>query len=424
MRSLPHTQCLLVVSLCVSAACFDRPGKAAVFIELELDEQTCGPCQSVPLTCTARFGLRVVDRSDPGNVTEIDNDCSPAMFDGQGICGVRPTVFEFEAPPKTLQFQAAVWRTDLVGGSTCPSVSFDANGRALPLQAGVNTSEAVPPPAIAGAIDWPPNGWPPANDDYTIRLKMYCNDAAQLAQNDCPGATVSVDANLLDMDDLVDVASVDIDRLDVQIGLPTSKGDVFEVLAGAPPTGNTRQLTHAGRNMWFSDDTGLNFEVSETACIIVRETAGNEGVTCTRVGKDFGSLSLQGLFLRTSLVQEILATEGVNNGLPPQGFVIGRVVSHFKLPMAGVRVTAKDNPSVIVRYLNDQFAYEEIDGKPALVETGASGYFFSPNAPFATQWLADRPSDNRRQNGDFRGGLIENRLSLVLIELTPPLGEI
>ena len=119
-------------------------------------------------------------------------------------------------------------------------------------------------------------------------------------------------------------------------------------------------------------------------------------------------LDVQPLLIRKDLVDAALLALG-ETSFPETGLVIGRVVDESFSPAPGVAVTPVAGGSVL--YLDEQ-----LDGS-AIALTSTSGYFVASDVPFGSEWIASH-FDGRRQSGTPRGGLIQGKVSGVIIRMT------
>jgi hypothetical protein len=124
---------------------------------------------------------------------------------------------------------------------------------------------------------------------------------------------------------------------------------------------------------------------------------------------------LTGYLVRKERLDAILDALGLVE-FPAEGLVIGRVVDHITQPAAGVTVSAiqPSGDPVDILYLNQDFT---------LATTGpteSTAYFAATAASFNSIWSASHP-DGREQAYAVRGGQIQGKVSVILLELEEPL---
>jgi hypothetical protein len=153
---------------------------------------------------------------------------------------------------------------------------------------------------------------------------------------------------------------------------------------------------------------------ADTACVALREDASRSStiVTCQHVTTAPGeNLDVRGEYIPVTTVDEILAALGETE-LPNEGLVIGRVVDHTGQALPGVAVTPVVGGAT-VQYLNaSRTAFIG-------VETSPSAYFVSTDTPFDARWRAEH-DDGRREDGEYRAGLIRDKITLVRIQMQAP----
>ncbi len=135
---------------------------------------------------------------------------------------------------------------------------------------------------------------------------------------------------------------------------------------------------------------------------------------CRDLTGDPDPLEVPGVLVGKDTLDAILEAMALED-FPRQGLVIGRVVDHTGLPLAGVSVTpdGADKPEAVKYFNADLSAVEGI-------ETSAGGFFASPSAPFGTRWTAVHNADGRREEGEPHAGLVRDKVTALVVVMQQP----
>ncbi len=392
------------MAVALMPACGDGGELPSFTINFALDSSVTHGCASTAcgdyaLTCGALMGIRIID-TDTGEA--LSNQCIqvPAASDLCSLGNLSDMVTFPALPAKTVAIEIALWNpADLEGDPpTCPSYAFDRHGAPL---------LANPYPAFGGSIFFDVG----ASDQAVVNLA--CGDPGQLASAECSAPSTLVTARVDDMESGFFVQPVKAPDLDVSVGEPrlatnTTTQETEWILEPA----DTRTLplvTPAPIPRW-GDDVSAEFD--DTVCIAVldrSEPQATTTLTCGLVGSGTGALELDGLLLAASSLTKILQALSLP-AFPSDGLVIGRVIDHLGAPASNVTITP--NAGTVLYLSADRTA---VDG----TVTAPHGLFVSLDAPYNARWAALN-DQGRREDGDFRAGLVVGKLSLVVLKLEPP----
>ncbi len=396
----------LIVCAALLAACADSGGTSdTFFIRLEMDTSAGSFCSSTScedygMGCGAKLAINIFDleRGAPAVAPECV-DVPPA----DSLCGLKninPTTF-YGIPPNRVRISVAVWGQGVLPGGLCPTEDiFDLLG--------VPRADFMPQPAFGGAVYFDVGG-----EAEQVVVPLSCTDAPQLEQEECTGAeTTRVLAEVQDIATVLDVTPEQASELDVGVaaprqipGLPVSEyvidaKDMIELDRedGPVPT--------------FAAE--IDEPLGKTLCTVVFDLSAAES-TASAVCRDLAGaqdpLEVPGVLVGKDTLDSILGAMALKN-FPRQGLVIGRVVDHTGMPLAGVSVTpAGVDGADAVQYLNADLS--AVEG----VETSTSGFFASPSAPFGTRWTAVHNADGRREEGEPRAGLVRDKVSALIVEM-------
>jgi hypothetical protein len=377
-------------------------------------------CTSYGMACDTVVQVRITD-AQTGDV--IDTLCDQVVGDNAcNLFAVNGGGSFLSLPPRMVRIQVAAWRREVLANDSALSVGCipDDEGEDFCCPAddifdlqGVPLSTFSPQPAFGGAAYFDIT-----SDNSSVTIPLACPDPEQLndpAECQLPDALVT--AIVDDMENLVDRLTEEQARALFDISAteprPQSDGDgntFFVIQAGDKVPLALKEPIEATPS--FQAFSSRRF--GNVACVTILESGGGAETlsTCQNVVQpDPMVLSLFGHFLERDAVDQIKLALGLP-ALPDDGLIIGRVVDHEGAALAGVRVD-----SVLVdadvQYLNsDRTA-------PIGVETSSSAFFVSTDAPFNTQWTALH-NDGRREDGEYRAGLIEGNVTLLLIQMEPP----
>ncbi len=369
---------------------------------------SCGAVLYMDIT-DAKTGERVLRQ--PGPICEeVTGDNACELFSISNTAGL------LDLPQRMVRIDVAAWRPEVLandpvlaatcepGKVCCPSENlFDLQG--------APREDFSPMPAFGRSlyVDL-------GTEESELTIELSCSQPGQLEDpTACVQEDLLVTALVDDMENLNDRLTEDQARsMAVDAAEPRAEGD------GA---GGTRYVIETGDrvNLSLNEPVGAipTFQgftdrvFDGIACVALDEDVSQAFtlVTCGAVQQpDPNILNVAGHFVPVTTVDEILLALGETK-LPDPGLVIGRVVDDTGQVLPGVRVTPVGGGTV--QYLNAS--------RTALigVETSASGYFVSTDAEFGTDWRALH-SDGRREDGLYRAGLIQDKVTLLLIRMKEP----
>lgn len=394
----------VVVGAALTAACGNDGPPPSFTIKLALDTSSSHGCSSTEcvsfgMSCGAALGVRIVD---PDSGEAFDEQCIVVPA-GESLCelGGLPLTFP-DLPEGTVSIEVALWHPEVVKTTpaVCPTYSFDAFGAPL---------LAAPYPAFGGSVYFD------VGSGDTATVPLACGDPEQLQRSECLPPQTQVSAQV---DDLEAGFFIEPDKamdFDVEVGEPRLvtvdpiNGGEKAVLE--PADTHTLRLVNPAPIPFWGDDISAQF--NNRACVTVldkSEPQATTSVACSSVDGSASSISLEGLHLPKDTLTKILQALSLGS-FPDQGLVIGRVVDHLGAPTAGVILTVGTGT---VLYLNEDRSSTENQ-----MQTASHGYFVSLDVPYDTQWSALQ-LDGRRENREYRAGLIEGKLSVVEIQLEEP----
>jgi hypothetical protein len=399
-------------------------------IELELAGRWCGDltsCEDWGMGCGAVIQVRILPAEPPTTQPDGGGAVDPPYSErcigirptgpDDDLCGLDRATMQFtDLSPGMARIQVAVWDPGTLGWNPdstnlatttldlCPPGDvFDRWGRPMEIL-GL---------AFGGARYFELGAEPVA------LISLECADFRPLAE--CLPPATSVEVTVDDIETTVFVPEAQAADLTVSAGKPRSQqnaaGEQEWVIDGtgtSPPGTFPLPLDSQAVPPLWHGEVATTFE--QTACVQVLDggAQATTSATCYQAPDEAGApLSMVGHLVPKTTLDQVLAAADITGGFPAEGLVIGRVVDHLGAPLAGVQVTAA--PDYPVRYLND-----DRDGLTDDV-TSSSGYFVAETAPFNTRFTAIHTGDLRAENGEYRAGLILGKLSVVVIEMEPPI---
>jgi hypothetical protein len=365
-------------------------------------------CVDYGMSCGALLSVRLIDADDFGSEEpRIYGEACTVISDAEDLCAIGDLDLSFPEIPadRTIQVQVAVWEPPADNQPVaCPENVFDLQG--IPL-------DRTPQPAFGGV------GYLEAGSAEMVEIFLACRQPELVDKAACL-STNRVTVRLDDMQALVPVRLEDAPSLGVAVGEPQLETEVDPPEWVIRPT-NTFQMELVQPSpippVWNRNDVP-SFE--QNACVLVTPDVAQAttAVTCTKdlsLESD-GRIDLSGLALPEQVLQQLLTAAGIVT-FPPEGLVIGRVVNHLGAPLDNVLVSPvpPGGETVTVEYV-DATRSSTATGGP----TSTDGFFISRNAPFDTRWEATHVGDGRVQAGEFRAGLIADKVSVVVVEMTRP----
>lgn len=369
-------------------------------------------CMAVSMPCESVLGIRVVPPNDP--TVPYISSCEPLTSEDT-LCAISFANLPLPAMPvaeQVLEIQMAVFprskATVLPGGQlVCPIAEFGADGLPIAnLQPCTEDDKSKCPvvPAVGGRTYYYPG------DEKTV-VHLGCTDLEQLQSHACSGENiVSVSASVTDFDTGFSVSGAAAQRLVVSVGEPHPVGDVYVLNPGidAKQLDLVSNLTPPSWGKDITVDPINDFRSSK--CIDVRDVSAQSTstLTCYPVEAPIGErLDISGVTMSRTTLNQVLAALGKTT-FPLEGLVVGIVVDTVNSPVAGVRVVPTTGN---VLYLSGDRA-SLVPG-----QTSTSGIFISQDAVFGTQF--ELQGSTMEATVGY-GGLVEDKVTIVVIRLKPP----
>ena len=365
----------------------------------------CGSesCSDYGMRCGATLGIRILDVADGGRIVA---DACIEVPPAQTLCGLgnvtSPTFFNI--PAHRLRIEASAWRPEVLEADpelagACPDERlFDVRGEPL------ETFE--PRPAFAGATYFD------AGSDVDVALvPLSCTEPGQLDQDECGVVdTTPIRVTADDIETALDITTEQAANLTVGLADPREVPDGDGGSVYVIESGDTIPLEPVvGPIPSFAGETDQ--ELSQACSVLLELTPqSTASVTCQPVADGADSIDVRGVLVSVATLDQVLAAMGTPS-FPAEGLVVGRVVDHTGAPLANVDVMPSEGT---VEYLSAD--------RSTLVgnDTTASGLFIARDVPFGASWIAVHTVDGRREDGEVRGGLVEDKVTALLIRMTPP----
>jgi len=381
-------------------------------------------CEDYPMGCGATLGVRIVAAESLGVDAGIGGSTEAAVLAraclevpaSTTLCGVDDVNVELELgdqiPTGKAQIQVVIAPPPGEGAApACPDelFRFDLQGVPLPLP-------TEPPLGGAATFD--------IGSAALAVVPLACPNPDVLNQSTCLAGSKHVIARVDDMVRVVTVERAVATTLNVLVGKPrfdTSTTPPRWLLQ--PPDSDELDLNDLSPLPIWEGDISRTFDTSACVLVTVDAIGATTEVTCTNdlsVESD-GHLDLDGLYLSnvpgdTDVLDEVLAAAGLP-AVPSGGLVIGRVVDALGQPQAGVVVASAEPSGSAVEYVTED-AGGSLIGVASGGSTRNNGFFIARTAPYGSRWTATH-GDGRREDGDFRAGLIAGKASLVMVRLQP-----
>ncbi len=361
------------------------------------------------MSCGATISIRLTD-PDTGELLvrpsgEELSHCI-AVAPGETICSLRDLGDQlqlFDMPAQTVRVEVALWSQEDVKPGACPRTGrfelFDVQGRPQ--------TNFRPAPAFAGAAYFR------AGEASDVSVPLACPNPGLLSSNDCEANQLTdVEAFVTDIGTLQLIRDTQAPSITVSVGetriVPDDQGGAFSVLEAAD-TYDLR-LDDKGVTPVYKESVPQRFGIDgKLACSTSLEGAAQATTTvfCEEVPDSAEDLTLHPILIRKTTVDAVLNAMGAAE-FPEGGLLIGRVVNEGLSPSPGVAVT----PSVgSVSYLSADLS----DITPTL--TSDSAYFIASDVPADATWTASH-FDGRRHTGSPRGGVVQGKVSGLIIQMT------
>jgi len=393
----------------VLSGCQKAPEDLGPFaISFEFDQRDGSQCPSEScsdygMRCGATLGIRILDVADDDRIVA---DACFAVPPATTLCSLgnvsSPTFFNI--PPHRLRIEASAWRPEVLEAD--PELDGDCPDERLFDVRGVPLDTFQPRPAFAGAAYFD------AGSDVDVALvPLTCTDAKQLDQDECGIVdTTPIRVTADDIETALDITTEQAANLTVGLAapraVPDGDGGTVYVIEGS----DTIPLEPvAGPTPIFSGETD---KVFEEVCSVLLELSpqSTASVTCRRLAADIEEIDVRGVLVSVDTLDQVLAAMG-EDSFPPEGLVVGRVVDHTGAPLSNVIVMPSAGS---VDYLSAD--------RSILIgnDTSASGLFIARDVPFGATWTAIHNGDGRREDGPIRAGLVQDKVTALLIRMKPP----
>ena len=400
----------LILAVLVTAGCQKSPDDLGPFaISFSFDQRSGTRCHSEScadygMRCGATLGIRILDVADDGRI--VADACIPVP-PASTLCGMGdvtgPTFFNI--PAHRLRIEAAAWRPEVLESN--PDLAGDCPDDPLFDVRGVPLDTFQPRPAFAGAAYFD------AGSDVDVAMvPLSCTDIEQLDLEECGLVdTTPIQVTADDIETALDITDEQAASLTVGLGEPRAVPDgdggmlyVIESQDTIPlePVTDTPIPTFAGT----TDD------VPATACSVLLELIPQSvaSVTCRQLDAEGDEIDVRGVLVTVDTLDQILSAMSVE-AFPPQGLVVGRVVDHTGAPLANVKVMPSSGE---VDYLSAD--------RSTLIgnDTSVNGLFIARDVPFGASWTAVHNVDGRREEGEVRAGLVQDKVTALLIRMKAP----
>lgn len=360
-------------------------------------------CEQIMTRCDAAIMLRIVDASN-GDIyvsecVQVEGGATLCQLLEELMPELQPELL----PNRMVRIEMAIW-PDEEREDPCPEFAFTVSGKYYP-------GSGDPPPAIAGL------GYFQVGSNEVAPVTLGCVQPETLDAAECRGDTrPHIRAKVIDFDNNVEVGSELEADLTVSVAEPTydSVNDRWFI-----STVDTVNLMSTVMGTILTYDVDYPFTFEKTACLQVLQQGIGAAATvrCYPAAPEDiqdNLLEVEGTLLdRDTLFQIQTAIE--NAGGDPDKLVIGKVYDNEGNPAAGATVTASFGA---IQYLSDDLTAVTGDSV-----TSNSGVFASTDAPFegpnreTNFWRATR---NNATSADSIGGILENKVTIIILKLPPP----
>ncbi len=363
-------------------------------------------CAAIPLTCDARVRVRILDAASG---QPYYSECF-SIRDNGDACQLADLAIEPRAiPNEMVRVQVIVWTVaelarsgvDLSQTDGCP-VTTEFTGDGLPRlvsdPTGANPPD-LPVPALGGEAYFDVGKSPVAT------VTLGCPGWDQLDAPACRNSTVLLEATIRDPRTFGSVLRTQAEDMEVRFGVPVPGApDRFRVdLDAFSPA---LAYTSSGPLVWQAN---LEEAPTGTRCLrVAAQGVAAPTIACFPTSAGGGRLRVDGFLVGRVMLRDLLDLQSLFD-LPEEGMVIGVVVDATGQPVRGAMVSTTDGALVV--YPDDNLQTVGFAG------TDGKGYFLSSDAGFESVWQAAVPG-GLTGDGEARGGLVDNHVSVVVIRLT------
>jgi hypothetical protein len=398
------------------AAC----GSPPLTINLEIADgpaRTCPQtsCSAITLSCTPWVSIRVLDPHAPNQ--PYISVCQEVPLNGKSdLCSLKSVQLPSgkSVPDITLEVQVVVYplsqlSTDpKTGDVVCPTdIQFD-DATGAPVEGIVSPGMPTGRPAIGG------HAYFHAGDSETT-VWLGCTDLTLIDKSTCGGnPRIPIQATVDDFTTRLSVTPGDATTLTVSVGEPQPVVEMNQTVYKFDPMKVERLDLVAGSDppAW-GGNVDLAFDNYVCLQVVDDGPLTTTGVTCVAAPPDAGPgmpIALVGELLRTTPLGKYLTALG--QSFPSKGLVVGIVVDDTGNPVAGMTVSVP--AGVHIRYL------DQAETGTTTTSTSSNGIFFSTDAPFGT--LFQSTANPTNVTPAVVGGLIENRVTIVVLQFPLPVG--
>jgi hypothetical protein len=402
----------------LAAACSsDLPRDAPIHLVLDTEsiESGCSSefCEDYAMSCGAMVSIRLTDPDTGAQLERATGEplalCVEAPV-SETICSLSELNADlqlFGMPARTVRFEVALWNGDDLLSAGLPPGSCPTPGRFELFDVQGRPKDYSPQPAFAGAAYFR------AGEQAEVTVPLACPNPQRLNVDTCAAnLPTEVEAFVTDMGTMQRIRDRQAPTISVAMGetrtVSDNAGGSFSVLE--PIDIYDLRLDTQGVTPVYTASIQRRFGGNDKlACSTTLEGAAQATTTvfCEEVPDKAAELTLSPVLIRKATVDSVLAAIGATE-FPESGLVIGRVVNEGFSPSTGVAVTPSEGS---VQYLSEDLS----DVTPTL--TSASAYFVATDVPDGATWTASH-FDGRRHTGSPRGGLIQGKVSAVIIRMT------
>jgi len=364
-------------------------------------------CTAIPVSCDLRVRVRIISASDG---QPHYSECFTIQSDGDACQLADMPITPREIPNEMVRVQVIVWTIDELVRSEfdfeasdgCP-VTTEFHTTGLPRLGDDPTASppGVPVPALAGETYFAVGESPVA----TVTLGCPRWDSLDAAS--CQASALALEATVRDPRTFGSVPRAQAGDMDVRFGAPVEDlPGVYRVdlspqffTAGLSPT-------PSGALVWTGT---LDAPPAGTRCLRV----GMQGVaaptiSCFPIASAAPPIRVEGFLVGRLMLRDILNLQLLSD-VPEEGIVFGVVVDAAGQPVQGAMVSTFENATVV--YPDENLQTVGFTG------TSSKGYFLSTDAEYDSIWRASVPG-GLMGDGDARGGLVNDHVSVVIIQLT------
>lgn len=264
---------------------------------------------------------------------------------------------------------------------------------------------AVPVPALGGQTYFTPG------NEAVVEVTLGCLDVAALSASSCEDPDrVRVQAAVFDSSTLVPVGATIAERIEVSFGEPVLQLNELLAPVYRLPAARLTQLARrasAGSSIW----SGLAPRPSATGCLHVRDDVAETvpSVTCGAYD-DTPMLAPEAYLVDEARRDRLLAVLGLAS-FPDEGLLYGLIIGDDGEPLADAQALPSAGQ---VHYLEP--------GQLALRPggTSAAGDFVATDVPYSATWSLKRAQDVAPQPLTAVGGLINQKLTIIVLRRTEP----